>query len=72
MTATINIQCQPSPFMFGSSGPLVLVQVDEAGHAQSDEAGNILAPDPEILIVQSDENNHPLTDENGTLNLPDL
>jgi hypothetical protein len=71
MTAAINIQCQPSPLMFGVSGSLVLVQIDEAGRVQADEAGNILTPDPEVLITHGDENNHPLTDENGALNIPE-
>jgi hypothetical protein len=68
MTAAINIQCQPSPLMFGTAGPLVVVQIDEAGRVQSDEAGNVLMPDPEVVTVQGDENNHSLTDENGALN----
>ncbi len=71
MTATINIQCQPSPFLFGSSGPVVLVQVDEAGRVQADEAGNILTPDPEVLTTHSDENNHPHTDQTGAFNIPE-
>lgn len=69
MNLAINIFCQPTPLMTSGGGPVVLVQVDEAGRVQADESGNILQPDLEVVIVQGDENNRPLTNENGALNL---
>ena len=73
MKPAINIYCQPTPLMFAVTGSSVLVQIDEAGRVQADEAGNVLTPDPEIMpqTVQADENANPLTDEAGAVNLPD-
>jgi len=65
MTAAINVQCWPTPLMFVSGGAPVLVQVDEAGRVQADEAGNILQPDPTVIPVQADENKDQLLDEAG-------
>ena len=71
MNCSINLYCRPTPLMSAVSGLPVVVQIDEAGRVQADEAGNILQPDPEVLVTHGDENNHPLTDENGALNLPE-
>jgi hypothetical protein len=71
MGRSINIQCRPSPVLWVGGGVPVLVQVDEAGRAQADEAGNVLMPDPEVVTVHGDENNKPLTDENGAINFPE-
>jgi hypothetical protein len=72
MSAAINIQACPTPLMFGGvTGPFTIVQSDEAGAVQGDEAGNILTPDPEVTNVQGDENNQALTDEAGYHNIPD-
>ena len=73
MSASINIQCRPTPTIWVSGGAPVIVQVDEAGRVQADEAGNILQPDAPVTIVpsHSDENQTPLTDESGNLNVPE-
>lgn len=71
MSWCANIQMQPILSLSRRSGQVVAVLVDEAGRVLSDEADNILQPDPQVAITAGDENNVPLKDEDNNLLTPD-
>lgn len=46
MSAAINVQCRPTPFIWVATGPVKLYRIaDEAGQVLTDEAGQQLKPD---------------------------
>ena len=76
MSAAINIQCRPTPFIWVGSTvwvpPVPAVGLtDEAGNILTDEADNVLMPDTATVNTLADENNNTLTDEQSNPLTPD-
>lgn len=68
----MRTDCQPTPFFFTGTGPIVVQLGDEAGHVLTDEAGRRLVPDPKITPNLTDENANYASDETGRTFEPDL